>query len=93
MGLYAQAILEDFLCKGSRQLEWRALMPQRVEIRVKGCIDEHWTEWFEGFEIAYPNQDETTLIGSIRDQTALYGMLTKLRDLGLDLVSVNPSEP
>ena len=68
-------------------------MAQRVEIRVKGRIDAHWTEWFEGFEIAYPNQDETTLSGPIRDQTALYGMLTKLRDLGLDLVSVNPSEP
>ena len=68
-------------------------MAQRVEIRVKGRIDEHWSEWFEGFEIGYPNQDETTLSGPIRDQTALYGMLTKLRDLGLDLVSVNPSEP
>jgi hypothetical protein len=68
-------------------------MAQRVEIRVKGRIDEHWSEWFEGFEISYPNQDETILSGPIRDQTALYGMLTKLRDLGLDLVSVNTTKP
>jgi hypothetical protein len=59
-----------------------------VEIRVKGHIDEDWSEWFEGFVITHNEADETILMGSIPDQTALYGMLAKLRDLGLSLVSV-----
>ncbi len=59
-----------------------------VEIRVKGHIDEDWSEWFEGFVITHCEADETMLTGSVVDQTALYGTLAKLRDLGLSLVSV-----
>ena len=62
-----------------------------VEIRVKGHIDEDWSEWFEGFVITHNEVDETILMGTIADQTALYGMLAKLRDLGLPLVSVKHS--
>jgi hypothetical protein len=65
---------------------------QSVEIRVKGRIDEHWSDWFDGLTITHTDQDETVLTGSIVDQTALYGLLSKLRNLGLPLVSVNPSE-
>ena len=61
---------------------------QLAEIRVKGRIDEHWSEWFEGFEITYPDEDQTQLTGQIRDQTALYSLLSRLRDLGLHLVLV-----
>ena len=62
---------------------------QRVEIRVKGRIDEHWSDWFGGLTITHTDQNETILAGSIVDQAALYGLLTKLRDLGLPLLSVN----
>ena len=65
---------------------------QNVEIRVKGQIDENWSEWFDGLTITYTDQDETILTGLIFDQAALYGLIAKLRDLGLPLVSVNPSE-
>ena len=65
----------------------------RAEIRVKGQIDEHWSDWFEDFEITHTEQNETILTGNIADQSALYGLIAKLRDLGLPLVSVktNPS--
>lgn len=60
-------------------------MPQ-VEIRVQGRIDEQWSEWLDGLTITHTNQDETVLTGFIVDQAALYGLLSKLRDLGLPLV-------
>lgn len=64
----------------------------KVEIRIQECIDEHWSEWFEGFEITHTTDGETVLIGSVPDQAALYGMIAKLRDLGLPLQSVNRLE-
>ena len=66
---------------------------QQIEIRVKGHIAEHWSEWFEDFEISYHGENETVLTGSVCDQAALYGLLTKLRNLGLGLVSVTTQEP
>ena len=65
---------------------------QQVEIRVKGRIDERWSEWFDGLTITHSDQDETVLTGPVPDQAALYGLVAKLRDIGLPLVSVNPSE-
>jgi hypothetical protein len=64
----------------------------QVEIRAKGRIDERWSAWFEGLSIAHTPQDETILSGSVVDQAALYGLLAKLRDLGLALVSVDSVE-
>jgi len=58
-----------------------------VEIRVQGRIDEHWSSWFEDLSVRYIDAD-TVLTGSVADQAALYGLLARLRDLGLDLVSV-----
>ncbi len=65
---------------------------QQVEIRVKGRIDERWWEWLGDVTITYTDQGETLLTGSVVDQSALYGLVAKLRDLGLSLVSVNPVE-
>ncbi len=62
-------------------------MKQQVEIRVKGCIDEQWSEWFDGLTIAQSGQNETVLTGPIPDQSALYGLIAKLRDLGVSLRS------
>ena len=63
-----------------------------VEIRVRGRIDENWSEWFEGFEIAHLEEDETVLSGTVADQAAVYGLLARLRDLGLPLISVQHSD-
>jgi hypothetical protein len=65
---------------------------QQVEIRVKGCIDRRWSEWLDGLTISHPNQDETVLTGPILDQAALYGLMSKLRDLGLSLLVVHCTE-
>ena len=62
---------------------------ERVEIRVKEHIDEHWSGWFEDLTITYTEEDQTILLGTVVDQAALYGLLSKLRDLGLSLISVN----
>jgi hypothetical protein len=58
------------------------------EIRVKGNLDLRWSDWFDGFSITPVGDDETLLIGSVADQAALHGMLHKIRDLGLTLLSV-----
>ena len=63
---------------------------QHVEIRVKGRIDKRWSEWLEGLRIVHADQDETVLTGTVLDQSALYGLIAKLRDLGLPLLAVNP---
>ena len=60
-----------------------------IEITVKQRIDFNWSEWFEGMAIRHTDQDETILSGTVVDQAALYGLLAKLRNLGLPLVSVN----
>jgi hypothetical protein len=64
---------------------------QQVEIRVKGQIDERWSEWLEGLTIIHTSEGETVLTGSVLDQSALYGLIARLRDLGLALLSVNPT--
>ena len=64
----------------------------RAEIRVKGQIDEDWSDWFEGLTVAHTEQDETVLTGEVTDQSALYGLIAKLRDLGLPLIAVNSVE-
>ena len=63
------------------------------EIRVEGELDQRWLEWFDGIQLTYADNSETILRGAMRDQAALYGMLMKMRDLGLTLVSVTRVEP
>ena len=62
---------------------------QQIEIRVKGQIDERWSEWLDDLTITHTDQGETVLAGPILDQAALYGLIAKLRDLGLPLLAVN----
>ena len=66
---------------------------QSYEICVKGHLGPHWSHWFEGFEIAPQDNGETLLSGPVIDQAALYGVLIKVRDLGLPLISVMPAQP
>jgi len=63
------------------------------QIRIKGHLDREWTDWFEGLTITLEEDGDTLLTGPVVDQAALYGLLKKVRDLGLQLVSVSPVEP
>ena len=65
---------------------------QRIEIRVEGHLDHTWAEWLDGFTLAHTEQGETTLTGKGKDQAALYGLIAKLRDLGVKLLSVKSGE-
>lgn len=58
------------------------------EIRVKGNLDASWSDWFGGFIIT-SREGETVLVGKVPDQAALHGILAKVNDLGLSLVSIN----
>lgn len=62
---------------------------QFFEIRVEGHLDKSWADWLDGFTITHTEEGETILTGEIKDQAQLYGMLSKLRDLGINLVSLN----
>lgn len=57
---------------------------------VQGHLDDHWTAWFEGLTITNRVNGEAILGGVVKDQAALYGVLVKLRDLGLPLIAVQP---
>ena len=63
------------------------------QIRIKGHLGPQWTDWFGGLAIAVEEDGDTLLTGPIVDQAALYGLLKKVRDLGMPLVSVNCIEP
>lgn len=59
------------------------------EIRLKGHLDDRWSEWFEGLSITLDENGDTLLCGPVPDQAALHGLLKKVRDMGMPLVSVN----
>ena len=63
------------------------------QIVVKGHLDSEWSEWFDGLTITLVDNGETILSGPIVDQTALHGVLIKIRDLGLPLLSLTRVEP
>ncbi len=67
--------------------------PTVYKIRVKGHLGSEWTDWFEGLTITLEEDGTTLLTGLVIDQAALHGLLKKVRDLGLPLVSVGPVEP
>ena len=62
--------------------------PEYYQLRVKGQLDPRWSEWFEGLTISHEADGSTLLAGPVVDQAALYGILLKLHDLNLPLVSV-----
>lgn len=67
--------------------------PRQYQIRVGGRLSPGWSEWFDGLAITATENDETLITGWVADQSALQGLLKKVRDLGLPLLSVNPVEP
>jgi len=67
--------------------------PPRYEIRLQGRLDPRWTAWFDGMSLTTADDGTTSLRGPVADQAALHGVLQKVRDLGLPLLSVTPLDP
>ena len=68
-------------------------MPEYYEINIKGHLDERWSEWFTGLKLTYLEGNVTLLSGTLPDQAAIYGVLERMRDLNLTLISVNLCGP
>ena len=66
-------------------------MKGKAKIKVQGHLDKKWKDWFEGFDISY-EADNTILSGNVKDEAFMHGILNRIRDLNLKLISVNPSE-
>jgi hypothetical protein len=63
------------------------------QIRIKGHLSDQWTGWFEGLTITLEENGDTLLTGPVVDQAALFGLLKKVRDIGIPLISINRVEP
>ena len=62
--------------------------PALYEIRLDGALSTHWSDWFDDMEVTHDDEGNTWLTGAIADQAALHGVLNKIRDLGLVLLTV-----
>lgn len=67
--------------------------PERYEIRLRGHLDARWAAWFDGLSLTHERDGTTVIHGPVADQAALYGLLRKVRDLGLPLVAVSQVDP
>ena len=73
--------------------EHDADQPIVYQIRIKGHLGPQWTDWFDGLIITLGEDGNTLLTGAVIDQAALHGLLKKVRDLSMPLLSVNSVEP
>jgi hypothetical protein len=67
--------------------------PMIYQIRIEGHLDDQWTDWFGGMTITLEENGNTLLTGPVVDQAALFGLLKKVRDEGIPLISINRVEP
>jgi len=79
--------------KGRDAVTGDAYKPGRYEIRLKGQLEDRWADWFDGMTLTHQSDGTTVIHGPVVDQSALYGLLRKVRDLGLPLISVMHIEP
>jgi hypothetical protein len=63
------------------------------QIRVKGVLDRRWSAWFDDLQVTSDEAGQTTIAGAVVDQAALHGLLTKIRDLGLELLELRRTDP
>lgn len=63
---------------------------ERYAIRLAGQLDQRWSDWFEGFTLSTAADGTTVLVGTAADQAALHGLLRRIGDLGVTLISINP---
>ena len=68
-------------------------MPEYYEIKIKGYLDPHWSEWFDGLKLTHLEGDGTLLSGLLPDQAALHALLERIRDLNITLISVTCNAP
>ena len=66
--------------------------PAQYELRVEGHLDEHWSTWFGGMALTREGDGTTTLRGKVADQAELHGLLAKVRDIGVPLISVETTD-
>ncbi len=62
---------------------------KQIEIRIRGRIDDSWSKWFGNLKITCPRTNETVIFGPVQDDAEVFGLLSRLRDLGLPLLAVN----
>jgi hypothetical protein len=76
----------------SNEIRWEidSGAPQAYQVRIRGHLGPEWADWFGGFAITLDPNGDTLLTGRAVDQAALHGLLRKIRDLGITLVSVSP---
>ena len=67
-------------------------MPEYYEIKIAGHLDPHWADWFAGLELKHLEGDGTLLFGLLADQASLHGLLERIRDLNLTLISVSSGD-
>jgi hypothetical protein len=68
-------------------------VPEYYEIKIKGHLDPRWSDWFGSLRLTHVEDDETLLSGLLPDQAALHGLLERIRDLNLKLISVTSDSP
>ncbi len=68
-------------------------MPEYYELKIKGYLDPSWSDWFAGLTLTHLETEETLLSGTVPDQAAMFGLLERIRDLNLTLLSVTRGSP
>ena len=68
-------------------------MPEYYEIKIKGYLDPRWSDWFGDLKVTHPEENVTLLSGLLPDQAALHGLLERIRDLNIKLISVTSDSP
>lgn len=87
---------DDNVVPSEPSVETDFVAPAVYQIRIAGQLGQEWTEWFGGMTITLQEGGDTLLTGPVNDQAALFGLLKKVRDLGMSLLSVSrvsPAEP